>query len=117
MTPDIAQRSVVNSITYSESFKGMTVRRGRQLDISRLDAWVALVKSGMLTDAITAHTPQLGVVDRLGQRVMYALYDLTISALHGDQDDVLQYKLDTVIEKTQQIKALIDATPANVACL
>lgn len=112
MTPDIAQRSVINSITYSDSVNSMTVYHGHSLDLSALNAWVALVRSGMLTEAITERMPQLEVVDRLGQRVMYALYDLTISALHGDNDSALQASLDLIIEQTTRIKALIDATPA-----
>lgn len=111
MTPDKARRSVTDSIVYHDSLLGMLAHHDHDLDLSQWNGWVALVRSGMLTDAISSRTPHLEKIAHLGDWVMHAAQEMLIRLMQEEYTVQLQNRLDALIDKTTQIKVLIDATP------
>lgn len=97
-------------LNYTTSFAGFEVRG---LDTTRRDAWVSLIHSGELTYRITEKTPQLERIHFLCSEVINTFYSLTLWAFHSGARSLglIQEMLDENMDRTDEIKALIEATP------
>lgn len=102
--------SVRNLLQYTTDYSSFNVRG---LDTSRRDAWVSLVHSGELTYRITEKTPNLGRIEDLCSQVTMGFYSLTLWAFHAGERALalIQQMLDENMDRTDEIKALIEATP------
>ena len=102
--------SIRNLLDYTTVYAGFDVRG---LDTSRRDAWVSLVHSGELTYRITEKTPALDRIETLCSKVTMGFYSLTLWAFHAGSNALalIQQMLDDNMDLTDDIKALIEATP------
>lgn len=110
MSVESARRAVESSIRYS----GYDVTG---LDTTRRDEWYSLVKSGELTYRITEKTPQLNRIEELGYQMMNSFYNQTLWAFHSGTRSLalIQELLDDNMNRADEIKALIEATPEEGA--
>lgn len=104
--------SVRTLVNYTAVYAGFDVRG---LDTSRRDAWVSLVHSGELTYRITEKTPALNRIETLCSKVTMSFYSLTLWAFHAGSNALalIQQMLDDSMNLTDDIKALIEATPLD----
>ena len=102
--------SVRTMLNYTTVFADFDVRG---LDTSHRDAWVSLVHSGELTYRITEQTPALNRIETLCSQVTMSFYSLTLWAFHADSNALalIQQMLDDNMSLTDDIKALIEASP------
>lgn len=102
--------SVRNLLNYTTVYAGFDVYG---LDTTRRDAWVSLVHSGELTYRITEKTPDLDRIEDLCSKVTMSFYSLTLWAFHAGSRarDLIQEMLDENMDRTDELKALIEATP------